>query len=164
MSARKKNATKASAAEQHFDLLSSPGFLIRRCHARSREIFDELIGKNTGLSREQMAVLISIKQHPGANQAQLTEATLFDRNTLGEIIRRLVDKQLVERKQATHDKRAYEVSLTRAGTALMAVVYPLLAEVQEQILDHIPEKDRKTFLTCLKKISDSSLRSIKISE
>jgi DNA-binding MarR family transcriptional regulator len=149
---------RKSAAEQ-FDLRRSPGYLIRRCHQRSRQIFDELIGADTGLSRQQVAVLIGIDQNPHVTQARLSEATGFDRNTLAELMSRLISKKLVERRRAQSDARAYEVTLSSMGAQQVRAIYPRMRQVQAQLLAPLPTRLRPTFLGCLQMLSDSFVSS-----
>src|SRR5687768_16063107 len=145
---------RKSATEQ-FELRRSPGYLIRRCHQRSRQIFDELIGFETGLSRQQVAVLIGIDQNPNVTQARLSEATGFDRNTLAELMGRLISKKLVERRRAQSDARAYEVTLSSAGAARIRSIYPKVRQVQARILSPLPARMRPQFLDCLTILSES---------
>lgn len=147
--ARKRNASGS------FELRESPGYLLRRCHQRSRQIFDELIGVETGLSRQQLALLIGIDRNPHATQARLAEATGFDRNTLAELMNRLIGKKLVERRRAESDARAYEVTLTDQGTAVVRNTYPKFRQVQARILAPLPVQLRPQFMQCLHILSDT---------
>jgi DNA-binding MarR family transcriptional regulator len=138
-----------------FVLQQTPGYLVRRCHQRCRRIFDELIGSETGLSRQQISLLIGIDRNPHATQAKLSEETGFDRNTLAELMNRLIGKKLVQRRRADGDARAYEVSLSQSGAALMRTMYPKFRQVQEKILAPLPSRLRPTFIECLQILSDS---------
>jgi DNA-binding MarR family transcriptional regulator len=138
-----------------FNLQATPGHLLRRCHQRSRRIFDEVIGASTGLSRQQVSLLIGIDRNPQATQARLSEETGFDRNTLAELMNRLISKKLVERRRAGDDARAYEVSLSQSGAALVRSMYPKVRLVQMKILAPLPAQLRPTFLRCLHILSAS---------
>lgn len=132
-----------------FDLHGSPGHLLRRCHSRARAIFDELIGRETGLSKQQVALMVAVAQNPAAAHAQLSEATGFDRNTLAETVDRLIAKGLAVRERSKRDARAYEIGLTEAGHELLENLIPLSLEVQAKILDPLPEASRQMFIECL---------------
>jgi DNA-binding MarR family transcriptional regulator len=148
-----RNSEKKRNASGKFELRQSPGYLLRRCHQRSRQIFDELIGFETGLSRQQLALLIGIDRHPRATQARLSAATGFDRNTLAELMNRLIDKNLVERRRAQHDARAYEVYLSERGAATVRQMYPRYKRVQAKILAPLPPVLRPKFMECLQILS-----------
>jgi len=150
-SEKKRNAPGA------FELSQSPGYLLRRCHQRSRQIFDELIGFETGLSRQQLALLIGIDRYPHATQARLSAVTGFDRNTLAELMNRLIDKHLVERRRAQNDARAYEVSLSELGAAKVRKMYPRYRRVQDKILAPLPRSLRPKFMECLHLLSATVL-------
>jgi len=150
-SERKRNASGT------FELSQSPGYLLRRCHQRSRQIFDELIGFETGLSRQQLALLIGIERYPHATQARLSSATGFDRNTLAELMNRLIEKRLVERRRAENDARAYEVSLSDLGASTVKKMYPRYRRVQEKILAPLPPSLRPKFMECLQLLSATVL-------
>lgn len=71
------------------DLWFAPGPLLRRCHQRSRDLFNEVLGE-FGLTRQQTAILIAIAQNPGNNVQNLSDATGCDRSTIADIMGRLL--------------------------------------------------------------------------
>jgi DNA-binding MarR family transcriptional regulator len=127
----------------------APGHLLRRCHQRSREIYDELIG-HCGLSRQQFAVLIALSQTPNASVIELSDATGFDRNTLAEILGRLRKKGYVVQRQSSQDGRALEVGLAPSAARLVRDLMPLAHEVQRRILEPLPPELRPVFVRCLR--------------
>ena len=141
----------AAAADliDRFDLHKAPGHLLRRCHSRARAIFDELVGRKTGLSKQQVALLVAIAHSPAATHAQLSEETGFDRNTLADTLNRLIAKGLVVRQRSLVDARAYDIQLTREGLRSLGELIPLSFEVQAKIIEPIPEELRPMFIRCL---------------
>jgi DNA-binding MarR family transcriptional regulator len=145
---------------EKFDLHNSPGHLLRRCHSRARAIFDDLIGRDTGLSKQQVALMVTISHNPAATHAQLSEETGFDRNTLADTIDRLISKGLAVRERSPRDARAYEIRLTDEGQTQLEGLIPLSFEVQRKILEPLPEASRQHFIECLQilaGISESEL-------
>lgn len=142
--------TRRSRSVAGFDLSYAPGHLLRRCNQRSRELFDELIGRRTKLSRQQVALLIVIHQSPGASQAQLSSATGFDRVTLADTVGRLVKKGLVVRRDADTDARAYRIELTPQGAAVIESLIPAAFRIQERILEPLPGAMRPLFIACMR--------------
>jgi DNA-binding MarR family transcriptional regulator len=132
-----------------FDLQDAPGHLLRRCHSQARAIFDELIGRQTGLSKQQVALMVSIAQSPAATHAYLSEESGFDRNTLADTIDRLIVKGLAARTRSRQDARAYEIRLTAEGHSQLEMLVPLSIEVQKKIIEPIPEASRRHFIECL---------------
>ncbi len=147
----KSGGTQVSgkALVETFDLHNSPGHLLRRCHSRARAIFDDLIGRETGLSKQQVALMVTISHTPAATHAQLSEETGFDRNTLADTIDRLISKGLAVRERSVRDARAYEIRLTAQGQLQLEDLIPLSFEVQRKIIEPLPEASRQHFIECL---------------
>lgn len=149
-SSRKANTVKHRELIDLFDLHNAPGHLLRRCHSRARAIFDQLIRSRTGLSKQQVALLIAIAHRPSATHAQLSEETGFDRNTLADTLNRLISKGLAVRQHSTQDARAYDIQLTPQGLAELEDLIPLSYEVQAKIIEPIPAEMREGFMHCLR--------------
>lgn len=123
---------------------------MRRCHSRARAIFDELVGRQTGLSKQQVALMIAIAHRPAATHAQLSEETGFDRNTLADTLNRLIVKGLASRQPSRLDARAYDIRLTPSGFTQLEELIPLSFEVQAKIIAPIPAELRPDFIRCLR--------------
>lgn len=139
-----------------FDLTRAPGHLLRCAHSRARAIFDEIVGRETGLSKQQVALMITIAQNPSATHALLAEESGFDRNTLADTLDRLIVKGLVSRERSRRDARAYEIGLTLAGHAQLESIMPLSGLVQAKIIEPIPAELRETFIRCLQLLAGVS--------
>jgi DNA-binding MarR family transcriptional regulator len=135
-----------------WDAVRLPGPLLRLVHQRSHDLYTELVGRD-GPTRQQIAVLIALYQRPGASQAELTAATGIDRNTLAEMLGRLVERGLVERRRAAGDGRAWELRLGPTGAALLRETMPAALRVQRLLLEPIPPELRETFLECLRRVA-----------
>lgn len=154
-----KSDPKAASSEtlvSLFDLDSAPGHLLRRCHSRARAIFDDLIGRETGLSKQQVALMVTIAKKPSATHAQLSEESGFDRNTLADTIDRLIAKGLAIRARSPRDARAYEIGLTKLGRSVLEELIPRSLAVQAKILEPLPEALRSVFIECLQILAGAS--------
>lgn len=139
------------AAAETFDLWNSPGHLLRRCHQRSHEIFNEVLG-DTGVTRQQFSVLWALRQNPDVNQQRLSEVTGWDRNTLAAMIGRLVKQKLIERSRDPDDARAARLRLTVHARELLENSLPALQEIQRRIIAPLPEEARPAFLAALRRM------------
>lgn len=147
------------AMVEAFDLHEAPGHLLRRCHSRARAVFEDLVGRHTGLSKQQVALLLSVAHNPANTHAQLSHETGFDRNTLADTLDRLIAKGLVVRNRSALDGRAYEIHLTEAGRKQLEDLIPLSVAVQEEIIRPIPKELRAQFIHCLQLLADSEVHS-----
>lgn len=146
--------TAGSGKSRDLDLLAgvrladTPGHLLRRNHQRSYEIFSRLVGDD--VTRQQMALLISLHQTPGASQRTLVELTGFDRATIAEMVGRMIERGWVERRRDQNDGRAWTMNITDAGRDVVLERIRQTVAVQEEILAPLPEPDREHFLRCLR--------------
>jgi DNA-binding MarR family transcriptional regulator len=132
-----------------FTLGDAPGHLLRRAHQRSEELFSSALGPE-GPTRQQVALLVTTCQHPEATQARLVELTGIDKNTLTQMIGRLTQRGLLERRRAPDDARANQIVATPAGVKLLESVLAKVNAVQAQILAPLPVELRAVFTHCLR--------------
>jgi DNA-binding MarR family transcriptional regulator len=139
--------TKKKTAELAvFD--GSISHLIHRAEQCSTDIFGT-VAPNGGLTPRQYAILNSIQDNPGVSQTGLVGMTGIDRSTLADIVRRMLDKGLVQRERTEQDARAYSVKLTRKGTNTLKKIQPRAEMVDKKILDSIPKEHRTLFVSLL---------------
>jgi MarR family transcriptional regulator, temperature-dependent positive regulator of motility len=103
----------------------------------------------TGTTPRQFAILVAIDENEGASQQALSERTGIDGATLGEIVRRLVLRNLVRRRRTNGDGRAYAVKLTSKGQRLLRRARPLAKRVDQRVLSALPKDRRERFLDLL---------------
>ena len=90
----------------------------------------------------QWAVLTAAAADDRCSQSALIDATGIDRSTLSEVVRRLVQQQMVTRKRTTLDARAYAIRLTDAGRAVITRNTAKVANVNSQAADALVGADR----------------------
>lgn len=100
-------------------------------HLLKRKLHDEL--KDYDISLEQWAILSRVYRTEGCNQKKLAEMSLKDRAAVTRILNILENKELVERKNSTYDKREFLIYLTDEGYEL----YTKTSELMSQSLDEI---------------------------
>lgn len=122
--------------------------LIHRAEQCATDIFARVSPKGA-LTPRQYVVLLAVEEMPGVSQTGLVERTGIDRSTLADIMRRMIEKGLVQRERTSEDARTYAVKLTRKGTATLRKMRPVAEEVDAQILQAVPEEHRGTFLKIL---------------
>jgi DNA-binding MarR family transcriptional regulator len=130
-----------------------PGHLLRRCQQRAVDLFTAELGE-AGPTPRQFALLLCIRQNPGATQIELVRLSGIDRSTLAEMLRRLLRRGWVARQRTDGDKRANALRLTPEGEAMLARALPIVAAVQERILAPIPRGQRKDLIKLLSLIAD----------
>ncbi len=107
------------------------------------------------LTPRQYIVLKSAWDAGEASQTALVEATGIDRSTVADIVRRLVERGLLQRERTKHDARMYAVRVTTAGRNALKEADPTRQECENRLLQAMPAKDRDTFLRSLQTIIDT---------
>lgn len=152
MATRKSEPDQGETPFKSFDLAYAPGHLLRRCHQRSHELYNQVTGE-FGLTRQQFSLLLALLQHPGASVQELADRTGTDRNTLGGIVSRLKTKKLIDRQRSDRDARAYELRITNAGVELLREMEPAIETVGERILEPLAPGEREAFLNAARKLA-----------
>jgi len=150
------NALSAPArkALDEFRLENVISHLLRRAHFAAEEIFAKEFAEEA-ITPRQKAALIAVYQRPGINQNELSALLFMDRNTVAEMVARLVRRALLKRRPSPEDRRAFQLFLARKGAALLDSVILRDARVERAIEDRIPRKDRAVLMRCLRLLARS---------
>ena len=125
--------------------------LIHRAEQCAGDIFARVAPSGV-LTPRQFAILESIGENTGISQTGLVEKTGIDRSTLADIVRRMLEKDLIQRQRTPEDARAYAVKLTRKGVNTLKKMRLHADSVDKQFLAAIPKEHRETFLAVLAQI------------
>jgi DNA-binding MarR family transcriptional regulator len=137
------------------DLETMPGHLIRRLQQISVSLFTNRMAEaGLDLTSVQFAALATLKKHPGLDQQTLAGIIAYDRVTIGGVLDRLVQKQLVLRDVSPTDRRARVLTLSTEGEKILVQATPWVELVQEDIAAFLSDDESRAFLMLLKKIAD----------
>lgn len=107
------------------------------------------------LTPRQYVVLRAVAESDDPSQTTLVEKTGIDRSTLADIVRRLVERGLLQRRRTRRDARMYAVRLTEAGEAVLKSAGPAADTTDERLLSVVPQRDREAFVAALSHIVDA---------
>ena len=131
-----------------FDLSQSPSHLLRRCVQYANDLFSRESGAND-LTKQQFTVLAAVEQNEGMSQTDLVAITGIDRSTLAEMIRRMIDKGLLDRERTEADQRANAVRIAMAGKKALRGARTASDRVERTLLASLNATDRARFLKML---------------
>ena len=132
-----------------------PGHLIRRCQQIAVALFiEEAQASGFDLTPVQYAALAAIEEHPGIEATTLSALLAFDRSTLGDVIERLVGKQLVARTPDPQDRRVKRLAATPEGARTVAAIEPAVERAQARILAPLAAPERARFMALLAQVVD----------
>src|SRR4051812_38508991 len=135
-------------ADGGFDLSQSPSHLLRRCVQYANDLFSREPGASD-LTKQQFTVLAAVEQNEGISQTDLVGLTGIDRSTLAEMIRRMIDKGLLDRERTESDQRANAVRIAPAGKKALRGARTASERVERALLANLSMNDRTKFLKML---------------
>ena len=122
-----------------------------------RRAFDER-ARGIGVTRPQWQVLIMLNRHEGTHQGHLAELLDTEPITLGRIIDRLQDADLVERRQDAADRRVWRLFMTSKARALLEDLRPHGVEVMTLALEGVTQEERDILRRSLDRIRQNLSR------
>ncbi len=131
---------------------ASATHLLHRAVQRAGDLFATSFSRGE-ITPRQYAVLAEVRRNEGLKQADLVDMTGIDRSTMADIVRRLLDKGMLQRKRSKEDGRAYAVKLTALGSRALSKAEPAAKSADQMLLGALKPAQRKPFLEALKDIS-----------
>jgi DNA-binding MarR family transcriptional regulator len=135
-----------------FDLAEAPSHLIRRC----QQFFGDLYAREAGareLTKQQFTVLAALEHNEGVSQTALVEMTGIDRSTLAEMVRRMLERDLVSRERTEVDQRANAVAITASGRKALRSARNAADRAEKALLEVLPQAERLRFVKSLAQIA-----------
>lgn len=128
------------------------GHLIRRCHQINQAYFADEVKTITPV---QGVVLKTVRDHPNIAQRRLAEIVGLDEVTLGGVVKRLVERALLERVVDPDDRRARRLTITAEGEALWNDAVPGLKNLQTRLLAPFDEQEIDTLRKLLRRLAEA---------
>lgn len=105
-----------------------------------------------GLSMRQYQALIILGASGGLGVSGLCDRLAVASSTGTELVGRLIDMELVEKRRGRRDRRRVLLSLTAAGETVLARRRNDLVDMFDGILDSLPGDARRDFVACFERI------------
>ncbi|MBV9330200.1 MAG: winged helix-turn-helix transcriptional regulator [Alphaproteobacteria bacterium] len=135
-----------------FELAEAPAYLIRRCQQFYGDLYAREAGAND-LTKQQFMVLAALEHNEGVSQTALVEITGIDRSTLAEMVRRMLEKDLLSRERTEEDARANAVAITATGRKALRAARNAADRAEKALLDALPPAERTRFIKSLAQIA-----------
>src|ERR1700742_3935392 len=149
MAADKAGKTGSAAdIAHHWQLEGGVGFLLRLLNARYDTLYQNLTRQDE-LTPRQFRALMALYQERPLTPSVRAERISSDRNTLSEMLKRMVARKLISKKNNAEDRRSIQVQIAAKGEAALLAVIPATAELQNVMLAPLRKEDRAHFLKCL---------------
>ena len=140
-----------------FELSHSPSHLLRRCVQYANDLFSQESGAGD-LTKQQFTVLAAVEQNEGMSQTDLVAITGIDRSTLAEMIRRMIERGLLDRERTEADQRANAVRIAMAGRKALRSARAANERVERSLLSGLPASERSKFVRMLSTLVEQAER------
>ena len=127
------------------------GYHLRRTSALFAADFADAVA-GTGMRQVLFGILSVVAANPGINQGNAGRALGIQRANMVSLVTDLVDRGLIARDVAADDRRAFALSLTEAGEAMVAACLQRIAEHEGQMLADLSAEERTTLIALLSRI------------
>ena len=134
-----------------FDVSQEVGFLLRRVQQRVTSLFQQRM-KDFDLTPTQFASLCKMAEIDEVSQNQLGRLVNLDPATNQGVVRRLMKRDLIARRDDPNDRRRSLLRITEQGRALLADCLPIASRVSPAILKPLSEDEREQLLDMLKRL------------
>jgi DNA-binding MarR family transcriptional regulator len=135
-----------------YELDEQVGYMLRCAHQRATAIFLGVMA-DSGLTPTQFSVLVRLRQHGETSQNELGRLASMDPATVQGVIRRLSERDLIERRPDPNDGRRTLLRLSSIGRDLIDKAIPAGPAVSDTTLAPLDDGERREFLRLLKKLT-----------
>ena len=134
---------------------------------RAGQCADEMFSLSltaVSLTPRQYAVLKAVEISVEPSQTTLVELTGIDRSTIADIVRRLVERGLLQRRRTRKDARMYALRLSVKGSAAIRQAEPAAQSTDEKLLAALAPAERRAFIDALSRIVNTNgpIRSARV--
>ncbi|MES1924338.1 MarR family transcriptional regulator [Salinisphaera sp. T31B1] len=148
-------AEELARIEARSPLLVRPGFLIRRLH----QIHSALFTKETegfNITPVQYSVLTALAEHGEMDQMTLAHEIGLERTSVGDVLRRLEQRELVERRASSEDGRVRLTRVTRKGRNHVRRMTDAVQRAHERTIEALAGPDRDLFIWYLGRLVEAN--------
>ena len=128
-----------------------PGYLIRRAHQKATSAFISAT-RDLGLTAVQYSSLVAIRSFPDIDATRVSELVSLDRTTIGHVLERLEQKEMITRAAGATDKRKKLLRITAAGEEAVRAASGRIEVISGEILSPLTASERTLLLRLLEKI------------
>jgi DNA-binding MarR family transcriptional regulator len=129
-----------------------PSLLGYRLRLAQQTVFRDFAKSVGELSPGRVGILLLIDANAGVTQSGLAQAVGLDRSTMVGLVDKLEERGLIERRRGA-DRRTNELSLTRAGRALVVRLKRRIASHERRVAAPLTSAERAQLIALLEKLA-----------
>ena len=120
----------------------------------SKQLIRKGLGDFPELANEEFTYLYRLKDEPNLTKIQLIERNGHEKQTGTQIIKRLLEYELVEEKNDSEDKRSKRLNITEKGKDYFHRSVEKVNITSKILSGKLQEKEKSELLELLKKLND----------
>ncbi|HKK55143.1 MarR family transcriptional regulator [Marinobacter sp.] len=133
-------------------------FAVARVTRRWRKLLDERL-KDLGVTQARWTTMFYLQRGgEGLTQRELAKLMAIENPTLVRLLDSLEQQDLIERRPCPRDRRARRLYLTPDGTSFMNILNERAAELREQMLAGLSDKEISDTVEVFHRILDNAER------
>ena len=113
-----------------------------------------------GITRREWRVIALLAQEDGLLSSQLAERAQLDRARTSRAVTSLVAKGLLRREAGRADRRQARLQLTDAGRSLYEALFPLVRDINRELLAVLPEAQTRSLAEALALLQEQAQRML----
>jgi DNA-binding MarR family transcriptional regulator len=130
------------------------GYVLKRAQHALRQTMDNSL-RSLGLTTPQYATLAAVEEAPGRSGAELARRCFVTPQTMNEIVRGLLGRSLLVRRENPRGARVIPLSLSPKGHAVLKRAHQVVGEVEERMLDSLNRSARTGLLVALRQCAEA---------
>lgn len=127
------------------------GYHLRRASAVVGNDFSRALD-GTGIRQVLFGILSIVNANPGINQGAVGRALGIQRANMVSLINELVDRDLLDRKTAAEDRRAFSLTLSPGGAAMFDDCLKRIRTHEDELLSDLAPDERTALIDLLSRI------------
>ncbi|SHF71448.1 MarR family winged helix-turn-helix transcriptional regulator [Ornithinibacillus halophilus] len=107
---------------------------------------------NHGMKTSDFAVLEALYHKGKQTVREISEAVLINTGSITYVIDKLENKNYVERRHCSEDRRVVYIHITEEGKQIMDEIFPKHQKVIEQMFNGVNSEELQTTINVLKRV------------
>jgi DNA-binding MarR family transcriptional regulator len=158
----KNPSADLEAAQEGSALLRRAGYLFRRLVQVNQALFAEEVGAlNADVTPVQFTLMTALSEKGELDQNTLSAEVGLERTSVAEVLPRLEDRGLIERRQSLDDRRVKLVRLSRKGKTMVKQLADAVQRSHDRTIEALPESERDLFMLQLIRLIEANDSRIK---
>ena len=135
--------------------MARPGFLIRRLHQIHVAMFLEEF-KSQNITPVQYGLMTAVAALPDLDQTALGQEVGLDRTTTADVVKRLEDRGLLDRRPNPLDRRTRHVRLTAEGERMVDLLQGDMTRAQDRLLQPLRPAERAMLMDLMRRLVEAN--------